>query len=118
MLGCILLPNRAYELSLCNPVPPTVRNSFYTSHGATSAVNTSYNGHNEISATAFYEGGPLIQMVAKILGLRSPNDPRRGLLDRIKNLRIRDITRLIARLKIMAIIMLYFISSNKQKNVG
>ncbi|PKK68623.1 hypothetical protein RhiirC2_782026 [Rhizophagus irregularis] len=71
-----------------------------------------------ISATAFYEGGPLIQMVAKILGLRSPNDPRRGLLDRIKNLRIRDITRPIARLKIMAIIMLYFISSNKQKNVG
>jgi eukaryotic translation initiation factor 2C len=37
-----------------------------------------------ISATAFYEGGPLIQMVAKILGLRSPNDPRRGLLKQNK----------------------------------
>jgi hypothetical protein len=52
----------------------------------------------DLSATAFYEPGPLVQIVAKILGFRSPNDLHRGLSDRdrqtvekvIKNLKIRD----------------------------
>src|SRR3954462_9639811 len=36
----------------------------------------------DLSATAFYQRGPLIQMVVKILGRRSPDDLRRGLSDR------------------------------------
>jgi hypothetical protein len=35
-----------------------------------------------LSATAFYEAGPLIVMVAKILGRRNPDDLRRGVMDR------------------------------------
>ncbi|RGB39104.1 Piwi domain-containing protein [Rhizophagus diaphanus] len=93
---------------------PTLRNSFYTLHGATSLHEgiEAWRGYHQsahptrgkmminidLCATAFYEGGPLIQMVVKILGLRSPNDLRRGLSDierrkvekRIKNLRISD----------------------------
>ncbi|CAB4399861.1 unnamed protein product [Rhizophagus irregularis] len=93
---------------------PTVRNSFYTSHEAASLRGgiEAWQGYYQsarptrgkmminidLSSTAFYEGGPLIQMVARILGLRSPNDLRRGLSDkdhqkverRIKNLRISD----------------------------
>ncbi|PKY52662.1 Piwi-domain-containing protein [Rhizophagus irregularis] len=50
------------------------------------------------SATTFYEGGPLIQIIAQILRLRSLDDLRRGLSERdrqkvekiIKNLRISD----------------------------
>ncbi|CAB4439948.1 unnamed protein product [Rhizophagus irregularis] len=52
----------------------------------------------DLSATAFYEGGPLTQMVVKLLDRRTPNDLYRGMNDRerqrversIKNLRIRD----------------------------
>ncbi|PKK68178.1 Piwi-domain-containing protein [Rhizophagus irregularis] len=93
---------------------PTLRNPFYTPQGATSLREgiEAWQGYYQsarptmgkmminidLSATTFYEGGPLIQMVAKILGLRSPNDLRRGLSDmerqkvekRIKNLRIND----------------------------
>ncbi|RGB28543.1 Piwi domain-containing protein [Rhizophagus diaphanus] len=51
----------------------------------------------DLSATAFYESGPLIQMVTKILGRRNPDDLRRGFSDRdrikvektLKNLKIR-----------------------------
>ncbi|PKK67969.1 Piwi-domain-containing protein [Rhizophagus irregularis] len=51
----------------------------------------------DLSATAFYEGGRLVQIVAKILELRSPDDLRRGLSERehqkverkIRNLKIR-----------------------------
>ncbi|CAG8663706.1 17322_t:CDS:10 [Rhizophagus irregularis] len=93
---------------------PTLRNPFYTPQGATSLREgmEAWQGYYQsarptmgkmminidLSATTFYEGGPLIQMVAKILGLRSPNDLRRGLSDMerqkvekgIKNLRIND----------------------------
>jgi hypothetical protein len=52
----------------------------------------------DLSATAFFEAGPLVQMVTKILNKRTPDDLRRGLLDRdrqkvertIKGLKIRD----------------------------
>lgn len=52
----------------------------------------------DLSATAFYEGGPLTNMVVKLLDRRTPNDLHRGMSDRdrqrversIKNLRIRD----------------------------
>jgi hypothetical protein len=52
----------------------------------------------DLSATAFYDSGPLVNMVVRLLGLRSPDDLRRGLNDRerqrveksIKNLRVRD----------------------------
>ncbi|RIA87407.1 Piwi domain-containing protein [Glomus cerebriforme] len=52
----------------------------------------------DLSATAFYEAGPLVMMVTKILGRRSPDDLRRGFSDKdrqkvektIKGLRIRD----------------------------
>jgi hypothetical protein len=51
----------------------------------------------DLSATAFYESGPLINIVVKLLGRRSPDDLRRGINDRervklekeIKNLKIR-----------------------------
>jgi eukaryotic translation initiation factor 2C len=51
----------------------------------------------DLSATAFYESGPLIQIVTKILGRRSPDDLRRGLSEKdrvkvektLKNLKIR-----------------------------
>ncbi|CAG8508402.1 5106_t:CDS:10 [Ambispora leptoticha] len=51
----------------------------------------------DVSATAFYEGGPLVPIVAKVLGKRSPDDLRRGIgeHDRVKlekflkNLKIR-----------------------------
>uniref|UniRef100_A0A1D1YXN1 Protein argonaute-3 n=1 Tax=Anthurium amnicola TaxID=1678845 RepID=A0A1D1YXN1_9ARAE len=52
----------------------------------------------DLSATAFYEGGPLVQLVTRILGYRTPDDLRRGISDRdfqliertIKGLKIRD----------------------------
>lgn len=52
----------------------------------------------DLSATAFYEAGPLTQTIVKLLDRRSPNDLHRGMNDRerqkversIKNLRIRD----------------------------
>jgi hypothetical protein len=51
----------------------------------------------DLSATAFYESGPLIQMITKILGRRNPDDLRRGFSDKdrikvektLKNLKIR-----------------------------
>ncbi|CAG8451565.1 6557_t:CDS:10 [Ambispora gerdemannii] len=51
----------------------------------------------DVSATAFYEGGPLVPIVVKILGGRSPDDLRRGIDERdrvklekfLKNLKIR-----------------------------
>ncbi|CAB5375597.1 unnamed protein product [Rhizophagus irregularis] len=93
---------------------PTLRNLYYTSHGSRSLGEgiEAWQGYYQsahptrgkmminidLRATAFYEGGPLIQMVARILGRRSPNDLCRGLSDRerqkvekrIKNLRISD----------------------------
>uniref|UniRef100_A0A1D1YV71 Protein argonaute 1 n=1 Tax=Anthurium amnicola TaxID=1678845 RepID=A0A1D1YV71_9ARAE len=50
----------------------------------------------DLSATAFYEGGPLVQMVTKVLNKRNVDELRRGLNDRdrvkvekaIKNLKI------------------------------
>src|SRR5687767_3629167 len=52
----------------------------------------------DLSATAFYEPGPLVQIVAKMLGRRSPDDLQRGITDRerqrlertIKGLKIKD----------------------------
>ncbi|GES81009.1 piwi domain-containing protein [Rhizophagus clarus] len=52
----------------------------------------------DLTATAFYEKCPLVEMVAKILGKRSPNDLRRGLSvndrhkveDIIRGLKIKD----------------------------
>ncbi|PKY15738.1 Piwi-domain-containing protein [Rhizophagus irregularis] len=94
---------------------PTIRNLFYTSQGAIPLFGgiEAWPGYYQLvrptmgkmminidsSATTFYEGGPLIQMIVKILGLRSPNDLRKGLSDSkdrrkvekiIKNLRISD----------------------------
>ena len=51
----------------------------------------------DLSATAFYEKGPLLQMVTKILGRRTPDDLRRGVTGKdyqrvektIKGLKIR-----------------------------
>ncbi|CAG8466663.1 9415_t:CDS:10 [Ambispora leptoticha] len=51
----------------------------------------------DVSATAFYEGGPLVPIVVKILGRRNPDDLRRGIDERdkiriekfLKNLKIR-----------------------------
>ncbi|CAG8488744.1 11583_t:CDS:10 [Funneliformis caledonium] len=55
----------------------------------------------DLSATAFYESGPLVQIVTKILGRRTPDDLRRGITDKeliraektLKNLKIRVIHR-------------------------
>ncbi|CAB5179818.1 unnamed protein product [Rhizophagus irregularis] len=93
---------------------PIIRNSFYTSQGAKSllggieAWQRYYQTARptrgkmminiDVSTTAFYEGGPLIRMIAKILGLRSLNDLCKELSDkdrqkvekRIKNLKISD----------------------------
>ncbi|RIA87406.1 Piwi domain-containing protein [Glomus cerebriforme] len=92
----------------------TVRKSFFTPQGARplSGGTEVWQGYYQsarptkgrmminidLSATAFYEAGPLVQMVTKILGRRSPDDLRRGFSDRdrqkveksIKGLRIRD----------------------------
>ncbi|CAB4375543.1 unnamed protein product [Rhizophagus irregularis] len=102
---------------------PTVCKSFYTSQGARSLFGgiEAWQGYYQsarptrgkmminidVIATAFYESGPLIQMIAKILGLRSPKDLREGLSDkdrqnvekRIKNLKISDNHRLENRRK-------------------
>src|SRR5215216_3069032 len=51
----------------------------------------------DVSATAFYESGSLVQMVVKLLGKRHPDDLRRGIPDRdrvklekaLKNVKIR-----------------------------
>src|SRR6266498_1681793 len=50
----------------------------------------------DLSATTFYEKGPLLQMVTKLLGRRTPDDLRRGVSDKdyqkiersIKNLKV------------------------------
>ncbi|RIA81109.1 Piwi domain-containing protein [Glomus cerebriforme] len=92
----------------------TVRKSFFTPQGARpfSGGMEVWQGYYQsarpttgrmminvdLSATVFYEAGPLVQMVTKILGRRSPDDLRRGFLDKdrqkvertIKGLRIRD----------------------------
>ncbi|PKB94107.1 PAZ domain-containing protein [Rhizophagus irregularis] len=101
----------SHEISINHP---TIRNLFYTSQGARPLFGgiEAWPGYYQLvrptrgkmminidsSATTFYEGGPLIQMIAKILRLRSPDDLRRGLSERdhkkiekiIKNLRISD----------------------------
>ncbi|CAB5168276.1 Piwi-domain-containing protein [Rhizophagus irregularis] len=93
---------------------PTVRRSFYTNQGARplSGGLEAWQGYYQsarptrgkmlinvdLSVTAFYESGPLTQMIAKILGFRSTDDLRRGFSegdhhkveDFIRNLRIRD----------------------------
>jgi hypothetical protein len=51
----------------------------------------------DLSATAFHESGPLINIVVKLLGRRGPDDLRRGINDKeraklekeLKNLKIR-----------------------------
>ena len=61
----------------------------------------------DLSATAFFESGPLIQLVTKILGRRNPDDLRRGFAERdrqkvertIKGLSIRDDHREVVRRK-------------------
>ncbi|GES89957.1 piwi domain-containing protein [Rhizophagus clarus] len=73
---------------------PTVRRSFYTPQGSKHIFGglEAWQGYYQsarptrgrmminvdLSASAFYESGQLIQVVAKILGLRSPDDLRRG----------------------------------------
>src|SRR5205809_7804710 len=55
----------------------------------------------DVSATAFYESGDLVQVVVKILGRRSVEDLRKGISDKdrtklekaLKNLKIRVIHR-------------------------
>ncbi|CAB5388446.1 unnamed protein product [Rhizophagus irregularis] len=93
---------------------PIIRNSFYTSQeakplsGGIEAWQRYYQTARptrgkmminiDVSTTAFYEGGPLIRMIAKILGFRSLNDLCKELSDkdrqkvekRIKNLKISD----------------------------
>ncbi|GBC00859.1 hypothetical protein RclHR1_00040010 [Rhizophagus clarus] len=93
---------------------PTVGRSFYVPHGAHPITGGAeiWQGYYksarpargrmylniDLSATAFYEGGPLVQMITKILGRRSPDDLHRGLSDRdrqnvekiIRGLKIRD----------------------------
>ncbi|PKY55107.1 Piwi-domain-containing protein [Rhizophagus irregularis] len=100
-----------HEISAKHPI---VDNSFYTPRGATSLHEgiEAWQGYYQsahptrgkmminivLSATTFYKAGPLIQLVAKILDLRSPNDLCEGLSDmecqivekNIKNLRIND----------------------------
>ncbi|GBB99127.1 hypothetical protein RclHR1_03420010 [Rhizophagus clarus] len=52
----------------------------------------------DLSITAFYESGPLVQLIIKLLGFRTPNDLRRGFSINdyhkvekyIKNLKIRE----------------------------
>ncbi|RGB37332.1 Piwi domain-containing protein [Rhizophagus diaphanus] len=101
----------SHEISINHP---TIRNLFYTSQGAKPLFGgiEAWPGYYQLvrptmgkmminidsSATTFYEGGPLIQMIVKILGLRSSDYLRRGLTERdrqkvekiIKNLRISD----------------------------
>ncbi|PKY23704.1 Piwi-domain-containing protein [Rhizophagus irregularis] len=101
----------SHEISINHP---TIRNLFYTSQGARLFEGIeAWPGYYQLvrptmgkmminidsSATTFYEGGPLIQLIAKILRLRSLDDlVRRGLSERdrqkvekiIKNLRISD----------------------------
>src|SRR3954453_3426236 len=95
-------------------VHTTVGRSFYTPQGAQSLFGgvEVWQGYYQsarptkgrmminidLSATAFFEAGPLVQMVTKILGKRTPDDLRRGLLERdrqkvertIKGLKIKD----------------------------
>ncbi|CAG8668612.1 21019_t:CDS:2 [Gigaspora margarita] len=76
----------------------TVGRSFYTSEGSQAlfggvevwqgyyqsvrpAPNTMMI-NIDLSATAFFEGGPLVQMVLKLLGRRSADELRRGITDR------------------------------------
>ncbi|CAG8434696.1 7785_t:CDS:10 [Diversispora eburnea] len=55
----------------------------------------------DLSATAFYEAGPLVMMVTKLLGRRTPDDLRRGITDKdrikiekaLKNLKVKVIHR-------------------------
>jgi hypothetical protein len=92
----------------------TVGRSFYTSQGAQPLYGgvEAWQGYYQsarptrskmminidLSATVFFERGPLIQLVTKILGKRSPDDLRRGIQDRdlariertIKGLKIKD----------------------------
>jgi hypothetical protein len=93
---------------------PTIRKSFFTMRGARplsgglEACQGYYQSARptqrkmminlDLSTTVFYQSGPLIQMIAKILDRRSPDDLRRGFSesdrhkveDIIRNLRIRD----------------------------
>ncbi|CAG8522996.1 5713_t:CDS:10 [Ambispora gerdemannii] len=95
----------------------TVGRSFFTSNGSMALFGGAevWQGYYQsarptpgkmminidLSATAFYEGGPLIQMVIKLLGKRNHDDLRRGLNEKecikiekaIKNLKIRVIHR-------------------------
>ncbi|RGB37298.1 Piwi domain-containing protein [Rhizophagus diaphanus] len=95
-------------------IHPIIRNSFYTSQEAKSLSGSieAWQGYYQtarptrgkmminidVSTIAFYESGPLIRMIAKILGLRSLNDLCKELSDkdrqkvekRIKNLKISD----------------------------
>ncbi|PKC01525.1 Piwi-domain-containing protein [Rhizophagus irregularis] len=101
----------SHEISINHP---TIRNLFYTSQGAKPFFGgiEAWPGYYQLvrptmgkmminidsSATTFYGGGPLIQMIVKILGLRSPDDLRGRLSERehqkveviIKNLWISD----------------------------
>ncbi|CAG8461331.1 16740_t:CDS:10, partial [Acaulospora morrowiae] len=55
----------------------------------------------DLSATAFYEAGPLVTLITKLLGRRTPDDLRRGITEKerikleksIKNLKIKVIHR-------------------------
>src|ERR1051325_8829048 len=52
----------------------------------------------DLSATVFYRGGPLVELITRILGQRSPDDLRTGIRDKeltrieriIKGLKIKD----------------------------
>ncbi|CAG8434509.1 675_t:CDS:2, partial [Scutellospora calospora] len=95
----------------------TVGRSFFTKHGTTALSGgvEVWQGYYQsarptkgkmlinvdLSATAFYEAGPLVTIVVKILGRRSVDDLHRGISDRdriklekaLKNLKIRVIHR-------------------------
>ncbi|KAG9290846.1 hypothetical protein G9A89_010995 [Geosiphon pyriformis] len=95
----------------------TVGRSFYTSEGSMPLFGGAevWQGYYQsarpaqgrmminldLSATAFYEGGPLVTIVVKLLGRRSPDDLRRGISDRdrlkleksLKNLKIKVVHR-------------------------
>lgn len=101
----------SYKTSI---IYPTLRGSFFTSRDARHIYGglEVYQGYYQsvrptrgkmminvdLSATAFYQSGPLIEVVTRILLKRSPDDLRRGIQDRemtkvekiLKGVQIRD----------------------------
>src|SRR5581483_3189288 len=85
----------SYKTSITNP---TLRRSFFTPRGSQqiSGGLEIWQGYYQsarptrgkmminvdLSVTVFFEHGPLVEVVTKVLGRRTPDDLRRGMFDR------------------------------------